>query len=51
MIAGHIVDGNPRQTQKLRDRILHEHVKAVRQMIPLQSQMLEQRMIETGRPN
>jgi hypothetical protein len=52
LIAGHIVDGNPRETQRVRDRVLDEHIRAVKRLVPLQDEMLKHRAAPPeGRPN
>jgi hypothetical protein len=52
LIAGHVAD-TPLRTQKLRELILEEHIKAVRKLIPLQEAMIRARMTPPteGRPN
>lgn len=52
LIAGHVAD-TPLKTQKVRELVLEEHIKAVRRLLPLQDAMIKARMTPPaqGRPN
>lgn len=49
-IAGHITEGQPAETRKLRAELFKQHMKAVKTLVPLQEAMLRQRA-EAQRPN
>jgi hypothetical protein len=49
LLAGHIVVGKPRVTRELREGLLAEHLKYVRQLIPVNEEIALARLNEQGR--
>jgi hypothetical protein len=39
-LAGHVVEGNPAETDTLRDELLEAHIEAVRRLIPINSRQI-----------
>jgi hypothetical protein len=39
-LAGHAVEGDPAATYALRERFLKEHVRAIRELIPINAKLL-----------
>jgi hypothetical protein len=45
-LAGHFVNNNIAETRKLRQLLLHEHIKLIQQLIPLNEKKLLQGLIK-----
>jgi hypothetical protein len=43
-LAGHRIIDNPRETKRVRERLIEEHLKVVRKLIPLNDKMIDHKL-------
>jgi hypothetical protein len=50
-LAGHVYLGDARRTRRVHDRLIEEHLKAVRALVPINYAMRVELQLKPSRPN